>query len=163
MRWRGRGESQAVGLELPLHLLISSLGRNPWVCVSNSSSLSPWQATKAQSELEFCAADCRAGRVLISPGEMSRGGGLDLARIQKVGEGIFRLATAEVLVGLRGAGRERDEESTASDPSFPCPLRRRSLDALRSPDRRPPVDGDRLYPRGELFHGGHRLPKQEEK
>ena len=36
--------------------------------VSNSHSLSPWQAIKAESELEFCAADCGAGRPTISRG-----------------------------------------------------------------------------------------------
>lgn len=77
-----------------------------WVCVSNSHSLSLWQAIRAESELEFCAADCRAGRPKIARAEMSWGGGR-FGWYSEGGRGIFRLPAAE---GGGGAGgRERDE------------------------------------------------------
>lgn len=49
-----------------------------WGFVSNSYSLSPWEAIKAKSELEFCAADCRAGRPTISQGTCNGRGHFDL-------------------------------------------------------------------------------------
>ena len=81
------------------------------MCMSNSYSFSPCQAIKAKSELEFFAADCRAGRPTISQGKVM--GRFALACIQKVEEGIFclkvgdrifRLATAEVGGGEGGEG-----------------------------------------------------------
>lgn len=63
-----------------------------WVCMFNSYSLSRWQAIKAESEVEFCAADCRAGRLTIFRGKCN-GAEVALPCIQKVGEGIFLLAT----------------------------------------------------------------------
>lgn len=57
--------------------------------------------SKAESELEFCAAYCRAGRQTISLEKCD--GGVTLACIQKMGEGIFHLTTAEV------GGGELDE------------------------------------------------------
>ena len=76
------------------------------------------------------------------------GGGLALACYSEVGEGIFRLGTTEAAGGGGGEGRGRGgggggrgvggsgmRDAAASDPSLPalpCPLRRRSLDALRS-------------------------------
>lgn len=95
-----------------------------WVCMSNSYSLSRWQAIKAEPELEFCAADCRAGKRRVSRGNCN-GAGVTLARIQKVGEGIFRLATAEAGrggVGGWGWGKtEQMRDEAASDPSISYP------------------------------------------
>lgn len=89
------------------------------MCVSNSDVLSRWQAIRAKAELEFCAADYRAGRTTISPGEMEWGGP-SLACIQKVGEGVFHLATAEAGEGGGRGGGSRMRNEAVSDPSPPC-------------------------------------------
>lgn len=77
------------------------------MCVSKSYSLSRWQAIKTKHEPEFCAADCRAGRLTISPGKCN-GTGIALPCTHKVGEGIFPLATAEA-ARVGDEARERDE------------------------------------------------------
>lgn len=73
--------------------------------LSNSYSLSPIKAIKAESELEFCMADCRAGRPTISLEKCN--GRVTLTCFQKMGEEIFRLATAEVGGGGRGRGMRK--------------------------------------------------------
>lgn len=76
-----------------------------WVCVSNSDSLSRWQATRTEAELEFRAADYRAGRTTISPGEMEWGG----AFFGLYSEG-GRRSFPPGYCGGRGVGRKKQNE-----------------------------------------------------
>lgn len=56
----GGGKDGKLSALNPPSIPSSLLERAVWVCVLNSYSLSPWQAIKAESELEFCAADCKS-------------------------------------------------------------------------------------------------------